>query len=129
MLSNLNRPKLKNLTTPKPLIIKGYNNLSRTMYYALIGIITETISDMEKDKKEQLLKNPNGRIIPEKLNEAKISKDIYDKIGRLYPDSCFNVVVLNLVGGEFQFANSRENTAYLSVISGNRVFMIFKYKE
>ena len=129
MLSNLNRPKLKNLTNPKPLIIKGYNNLSRTIYYALIGIITETISDMEKEKKAQLLKNPNGIIIPEKLNDAKIAKDIYDKIGRLYPDCSFNVVVLNLVGGEHQFANSRDNTAYLSVISGNRVFMIFKYKE
>ena len=129
MLSNFNRTKLKNITNPKPLIIKGYNNLSRTMYYALIGIITETISDMEKDKKAQLLKNPNGIIIPEKLNDAKIAKDIYDKIGRLYPDCSFNVVVLNLVGGEHQFANSRDNTAYLSVISGNRVFMIFKYKE
>ena len=45
----------------------------------------------------------------------------------LYPDSNFNVVILNLVGGEYQFANSRENTGYLAVASGNRVFTIFKY--
>ena len=61
MLSNLNRPKFKNLTNPKPLIIKGYNNLSRTMYYALIGIITETISDMEKEKIKKIKKNGKFR--------------------------------------------------------------------
>ena len=129
MFTNTNKPKLQKILSPQPLIVKGYNNLSRAMYYALLGIITEVISDKEKDKRQQLLQNPNGKIIHEKLDDPKIAKDIYDKIGRLYPDSSFNVVVLNLVGGEYQFANSRENTAYLSVASGNRVFMIFKYKE
>ena len=99
------------------------------MYYALLGVITEAISDREKDIRQQLLLNPNGRTVVEKLNETKIAQDIYDKIGRLYPDSNFNVVILNLVGGEYQFANSRENTGYLAVASGNRVFTIFKYKE
>ena len=129
MLSNINRPKLQKILSPQPLIVKGYANLSRAMYYALLGIITEVISDREKDKRQQLLLNPNGKTVVEKLNEAKIAQDIYDKIGRLYPDSNFNVVILNLVGGEYQFANSRENTGYLAVASGNRVFTIFKYKE
>ena len=129
MLSNINRPKLQKILSPRPLIVKGYANLSRAMYYALLGIITEVISDREKDKRQQLLLNPNGKTVVEKLNEAKIAQDIYDKIGRLYPDSNFNVVILNLVGGEFQFANSRENTGYLAVASGNRIFTIFKYKE
>ena len=129
MLSNINRPKLQKILSPQPLIVKGYANLSRAMYYALLGIITEVISDREKDKRQQLLLNPNGKTVVEKLNEAKIAQDIYDKIGRLYPDSNFNVVILNLVGGEYQFANSRENTGYLSVASGNRIFTIFKYKE
>ena len=129
MLSNINRPKLQKILSPQPLIVKGYANLSRAMYYALLGIITEVISDREKDKRQQLLLNQNGKTVVEKLSEAKIAQDIYDKIGRLYPDSNFNVVILNLVGGEYQFANSRENTGYLAVASGNRVFTIFKYKE
>ena len=129
MLSNINRPKLQKILSPQPLIVKGYANLSRAMYYSLLGIITEVISDREKDKRQQLLLNPNGKTVVEKLSEAKIAQDIYDKIGRLYPDSNFNVVILNLVGGEYQFANSRENTGYLAVASGNRVFTIFKYKE
>ena len=129
MLSNINRPKLQKILSPQPLIVKGYANLSRAMYYALLGIITEVISDREKDKRQQLLLNQNGKTVVEKLNEAKIAQDIYDKIGRLYPDSNFNVVILNLVGGEYQFANSRENTGYLAVASGNRIFTIFKYKE
>ena len=129
MFSNINKPKLKKILSPQPLIVKSYANLSRAMYYALLGIITEVISDREKDIRQQLLLNPNGRTVVEKLNETKIAQDIYDKIGRLYPDSNFNVVIMNLVGGEYQFANSREDTAYLSVASGNRVFMIFKYKE
>ena len=99
------------------------------MYYSLNKIITEENSDREKDKRQQLLLNPNGKTVVEKLSEAKIAQDIYDKIGRLYPDSNFNVVILNLVGGEYQFANSRENTGYLAVASGNRIFTIFKYKE
>ena len=127
MLSNINRPKLQKILSPQPLIVKGYANLSRAMYYALLGIITEVISDREKDKKQQLLQT--GKIFDENLRETKIAQDIYDKIGRLYPDSNFNVVILNLVGGEYQFANSRENTGYLSVASGNRIFTIFKYKE
>ena len=127
MFSNINKPKLKKILSPQPLIVKSYANLSRAMYYALLGIITEVISDREKDKKQQLLQT--GKIFDENLRETKIAQDIYDKIGRLYPDSNFNVVILNLVGGEYQFANSREDTAYLSVASGNRVFMIFKYKE
>ena len=129
MLSNINRPKLQKILSPQPLIVKGYANLSRAMYYSLLGIITEVISDREKDKRQQLLLNQNGKTVVEKLSEAKIAQDIYDKIGRLYPDSNFNVVILNLVGGEYQFANSRENTGYLAVASGNRVFTIFKYKE
>ena len=127
MFSNINKPKLKKILSPQPLIVKSYANLSRAMYYALLGIITEVISDREKDKKQQLLQT--GKIFDENLRETKIAQDIYDKIGRLYPDSNFNVVIMNLVGGEYQFANSREDTAYLSVASGNRVFMIFKYKE
>ena len=127
MFSNINKPKLKKILSPQPLIVKSYANLSRAMYYALLGIITEVISDREKDKKQQLLQT--GKIFDENLTETKIAQDIYDKIGRLYPDSNFNVVIMNLVGGEYQFANSREDTAYLSVASGNRIFMIFKYKE
>ena len=129
MLTNINRPRLQKILSPQPLIVKGYANLSRAMYYALLGIITEAVSDREKDIRQQLLLNPNGRTVVEKLNETKIAQDIYDKIGRLYPDSNFNVVLLNLVGGEYQFANSRENTGYLAVASGNRIFTIFKYKE
>ena len=129
MLTNINRPRLQKILSPQPLIVKGYANLSRAMYYALLGIITEAVSDREKDIRQQLLLNPNGRTVVEKLNETKIAQDIYDKIGRLYPDSNFNVVILNLVGGEYQFANSRENTGYLAVASGNRIFTIFKYKE
>jgi hypothetical protein len=129
MLTNINRPRLQKILSPQPLIVKGYANLSRAMYYALLGIITEAVSDREKDIRQQLLLNPNGRTVIEKLNETKIAQDIYDKIGRLYPDSNFNVVILNLVGGEYQFANSRENTGYLAVASGNRIFTIFKYKE
>ena len=127
MLTNINKSNLKKISSPQPLIVKSYKNFSRTMYYALLGIVTEVISDREKDKKQQLLQN-NGRIEPERLDDAQIAKDIYDKIGRLYPDSTFNVIVVNLVGGEFQYSYSKENTAYLAVASGNRVFMIFKYK-
>ena len=127
MLTNTNKSNLKKISSPQPLIVKSYKNFSRAMYYALLGIVTEVISDREKDKKQQLLQN-NGRIEPERLDDAQIAKDIYDKIGRLYPDSTFNVIVVNLVGGEFQYSYSKENTAYLAVASGNRVFMIFKYK-
>ena len=127
MLTNINKSNLKKISSPQPLIVKSYKNFSRAMYYALLGIVTEVISDREKDKKQQLLQN-NGRIEPERLDDAQIAKDIYDKIGRLYPDSTFNVIVVNLVGGEFQYSYSKENTAYLAVTSGNRVFMIFKYK-
>ena len=127
MLTNINKSNLKKISSPQPLIVKSYKNFSRAMYYALLGIVTEVISDREKDKKQQLLQN-NGRIEPERLDDAQIAKDIYDKIGRLYPDSTFNVIVINLVGGEFQYSYSKENTAYLAVASGNRVFMIFKYK-
>ena len=127
MLTNINKSNLKKISSPQPLIVKSYKNFSRAMYYALLGIVTEVISDREKDKKQQLLQN-NGRIEPERLDDAQIAKDIYDKIGRLYPDSTFNVIVVNLVGGEFQYSYSKEKTAYLAVASGNRVFMIFKYK-
>ena len=127
MLTNTNNSKLKKILSSQPLVVKSYNNFSRSMYYALLGIVTEVISDKEKDKRQQLYQN-NGKIIPERLDDVQIAKDIYDKIGRLYPDSTFNVVVANLVGGEYQYAYSKENTAYLAVASGNRVFMIFKYK-
>ena len=99
------------------------------MYYALIGIITEVISDREKEKKERLLKDPNAAPKIDKLNETKIAQDIYEKIGKLYPESNFNVVILNLVGGDYQFCSNKDNTAYISVASGNRIFMIFKYKD
>ena len=127
----MNRPKSKKVApSPKPLIVRGYSNFSRIMYYALLGVITEVISDREKEKKDKLIKDLNSAQKIDKLNDTKIAEDIYDKIGKLYPDSTFNVVILNLVGGEYQFANSREKTtAYLSVSSGNKVFMIFKYKE
>ena len=126
----MNRPKSKKVvSSTKPLIIQGANNLSKTMYYALIGIITEVISDREKEKKERLLKDPNAAPKIDKLNDTKIAQDIYEKIGKLYPESNFNVVILNLVGGEYQFFSNKDNTAYISVASGNRIFMIFKYKN
>ena len=126
----MNRPKSKKVvSSTKPLIIREANNLSKTMYYALIGIITEVISDREKEKKERLLKDPNAAPKIDKLNDTKIAQDIYEKIGKLYPESNFNVVILNLVGGEYQFFSNKDNTAYISVASGNRIFMIFKYKD
>ena len=129
MFTNINKSKLKKIITPQPLIVQSYANFSRSMYYSLLGIITEVLSDKEKEKKQQLMQNHNLKIEAEKLNETKIAKDIYDKIGRLYPDSSFNVVILNLVGGEYQYANYKNDTAYLAVSSGNRIFMIFKYNE
>ena len=126
----MNRPKSKKkvVPTPKPLIVKSSANLSQAMYYALIGVITEVISDREKEKKDKMTRDPH--FVPKNdFNESKIAKDIYDKLGKLYPLSTFNVVILNLVGGDYQFATSNNSTAYLSVSSGNRVFMIFKYKE
>ena len=124
------RPKSKRpITTTKPLIVKGFFNLSKVQYYALLGIITEVISDREREKKEKLLKDPQAKPKPEKLDDPKIAEEIYTRIGKLYPDSNFNVVILNLVGGQYQFYNNKENTGYLSVASGNRIFMIFKYKD
>ena len=121
------KPKSKkNVSTSKPLIVKGSIGLSRPMYYALIGVITEVLSDLEKEKKERLLKDPKGDTKVDKLNEPKIAQDIYDKIGKIYPTSTFNVVILNLVGGEFQFKCSKESAGFLSVASGNRIFNIFK---
>ena len=127
----MNRPKSKKKlsTAPKPLIIRGYYNFSKIQLYALIGIITEVLSDREKERNERLKKGQNTQKI-EKYNDTKIVEDIYDKIGKIYPDSTFNVVIINLVGGEYQFACSKEKTtSYLSVSSGNRTFMIFKYKN
>lgn len=127
---NINRPKSKKVvTTSKPLIVKGYANFSRVQYYALLGIITEVLSDLEKIKREKLRIDPNHKPIIDKPNDPKIAEDIYNKIGKLYPDSTFNVVILNLVGGEYQFCSYKENTAYLSVVSGNKVYTIFKYKD
>ena len=127
----MNRPKSKKIisTTPKPLIVRGYANFTKTMYYALLGIITEVISDYEKEKNEKKAKDPHYVPKPDKLNDTKIAEDIYNKIGKLYPLSTFNVVILNLVGGSYQFSTSKESTAYLSVYSGNKVFTIFKYKD
>ena len=124
-------PKRKKIvsSTPKPLIVRGYANFTKTMYYALLGIITETISDIEKDKNEKKAKDPHYVPKPDKLNDPKIAEDIYNKIGKLYPLSTFNVVILNLVGGSYQFSTSKDYTSYLSVSSGNKVFMIFKYKD
>ena len=124
-------PKRKKIvsSTPNPLIVRGYANFTKTMYYALLGIITETISDIEKDKNEKKAKDPHYVPKPDKLNDPKIAEDIYNKIGKLYPLSTFNVVILNLVGGNYQFSTSKETTAYLSVSSGNKVFTIFKYKD
>ena len=130
-MNSVNRPKSKKVPAgPKPLIVTGYNNFSRVMYYALLGIITEVISDREKEKKEKLRNAPNSMPKTEKFNDTKIAEDIYNKLGKLYPETTFNVVILNLVGGGYQFAHNKEDkTAYLSVTSGDRVFMIFKYKE
>jgi hypothetical protein len=124
------KPKIKKPTTStRPLIVNGYFNLSRVQYYALLGIITEVISDREKEKKEKLLKDPKAKPKPEKLDDPSIAQEIYNRIGKLYPDSNFNVVILNLLGGEYQFYSSKENVSYLSVGSGKRIFMIFKYKD
>ena len=125
------RPKTakKPITTTKPLIVKGYCNLSRVQYYVLLGIITEVISDREKEKKDKLLKDPKAKPKPEKLDDPKIAEEIYDKIGKIYPDSNFNVMVLNLVGGSYQFHCYKDNTGYISVASGNRIFMILKNKD
>ena len=99
------------------------------MKYALLGIITEVVSDIEKEKKEKLLKDPNTVKKIDKLDDTKIVEDIYRKLLSLYPTSTFNVVIINLVGGTYQFSNSREDTIYIQVQSGNRVFMIFKIKN
>ena len=63
------------------------------------------------------------------MDDPKIAEEIYDKIGKIYPDSNFNVMVLNLVGGSYQFHCYKDNTGYISVASGNRIFMIFKNKD
>ena len=124
----LNRPKSKKVVSAsKPLVVKSYTNFSKVQYYALLGIITEVLSDYEKEKREKLRLNQNPKI--DKLNDSKIAKDIYDKIGKLYPDSTFNVIIINLVGGEYQFCSYKDSTAYLSVVSGTKVFNIFKYKD
>ena len=127
----MNIPKRKKIvsSTPKPLIVRGYSNFTKTMYYALLGIITETISDIEKEKMEKKAKDPHYVPKPDKLNDTKIAQDIYNKIGKLYPLSTFNVVILNLVGGSYQFSTSNNSTSYLAVSSGNKVFTIFKYKD
>lgn len=126
----MNKPKTKKASTAsKPIIIRGYYNFSKIQLYALIGVITEALSEREKERNEKLKKDPHLKKV-EKYDDTKIVHDIYDKIGKIYPDSTFNVVVLNLVGGEFQFAFSKEkDTSYLSVSTGNRFFMIFKYKN
>lgn len=127
----MNRPKSKKkvFPSPKPLIVRCRANFSNTMYYALLGVITEVISDKEKEKIQKYNKDPNYKPKPDKLDDAQIAKDIYDKIGTIYPLSTFNVVILNSAGGDYQFSTNKDTTSYLSVSSGDRVFMIFKYKD
>jgi len=128
----MNKQKSKKpISLTQYLIVKDHSNLSKTMYYALLGIITEVLSDREIERKEKLKLNPKAEIKIDNLNEAKIAKDIYDKIGKIYPDSTFNVVIFNLTNssGEHQFACSQNNSGYLSVQLGNKIFMIFKYKD
>ena len=123
------KSKTKKIPPTPPLILKKSTITSKQMKYALLGIITEVVSDIEKEKKEKLLKDPNTVKKIDKLDDTKIVEDIYRKLLSLYPTSTFNVVIINLVGGTYQFSNSREDTTYIQVQSGNRVFMIFKIKN
>ena len=123
------KSKTKKVPPTPPLIVENSTIPSKQMKYALLGIITEVVSDREKEKKERLLKDPNSAKNTEKLDSTKIVQDIYDRLMSLYPTSTFNVVIINLVGGIFQFSYSREDTSYIRVKSGNKVFMIFKIKN
>mgnify|MGYP002622141272 CR=1 FL=1 len=80
MITNINKPKLTKILSPQPLIVKSYANLSRAMYYALLGIITEAISDREKDKKQinQILIGPY-RVLPGRLSVSRTIGDIEAK--------------------------------------------------
>ena len=123
------KSKTKKVHPTPPLILKKSTITSKAVKYALLGIITEVVSDIEKEKKERLLKDPNTIKKIDKLDDTKIVEDIYRKLLSLYPTSTFNVVIINLVGGTFQYSCSREDTTYIQVQSGNRVFMIFKIKN
>ena len=123
------KSKTKKVHPTPPLILKKSTITSKAVKYALLGIITEVVSDIEKEKKEKLLKDPNTVKKIDKLDDTKIVEDIYRKLLSLYPTSTFNVVIINLIGGTYQFSNSREDTTYIQVQSGNRVFMIFKIKN
>ena len=123
------KSKTKRVPPTPPLILKISTIPSKQMKYALLGIITEVVSDREKEKREKLLKDPNAAKKVDKYDDTKIVEDIYSRLMQLYPTSTFNVVIINSVGGSFQFTNSREDTSYIQVQSGNRVFMIFKIKN
>ena len=123
------KSKTKRVPPTPPLILKISTIPSKQMKYALLGIITEVVSDREKEKREKLLKDPNAAKKVDKYDDTKIVEDIYSRLMSLYPTSTFNVVIINLVGGGFQFSCSREDTSYIMVQSRNRVFMIFKIKN
>lgn len=122
------KSKTKKIPPTPPLILKNSTIGSKVMKYALLGVIAEVVSDREKERKERLLKDPNANKKIDKLDDTKIVEDIYLRLMSLYPTAIFNVVIINLVGGDFQFSFSREDTTYIQVQSGNRVFMIFKIK-
>ena len=122
------KSKTKKIPPTPPLILKNSTIGSKVMKYALLGVIAEVVSDREKERKERLLKDPNANKKFDKLDDTKIVEDIYLRLMSLYPTATFNVVIINLVGGVFQFSYSREDTTYIQVQSGNRVFMIFKIK-
>ena len=122
------KSKTKKIPPTPPLILKNSTIGSKVMKYALLGVIAEVVSDREKERKERLLKDPNSNKKIDKLDDTKIVEDIYLRLMSLYPTATFNVVIINLVGGVFQFSYSREDTTYIQVQSGNRVFMIFKIK-
>ena len=123
------KSKIKKVPPSPPLILKHSTIVSKQMKYALLGVITEVVSDREKEKREKLLKDPNAAKKIDKLDDTKIVEDIYTRLMSLYPTSTFNVVIINLVGGEFQFTYSRDDTTYIQVQNGSRIFMIFKIKN
>ena len=123
------KSKTKKVPPTPPLILKNSTILSKQMKYALLGIITEVVSDREKEKKEKLLKDPNAIKKIDKLDDTKIVQDIYNRLMSLYPTSTFNVVIINRVGGIYQYSCSRDDTTFIQVECGKRVFMIFKIKN
>ena len=123
------KSKTKKLPPTPPLILRESTIPSRQMKYVLLGVITEVVSDIEKEKREKFLKDPNSIKKIDKLDDTKIVEDIYRRLMSLYPTAIFNVVIINSVAGNnFQFSNSGD-TSFIQVQSGKRVFMIFKIKN